>query len=261
MFGLKAWQRRRVLRKYPIPEALWRSEVLSLPVFDRLGPEQLVRLRQLAVLFMYEKSFEVASDFRLDDARCLRVAALAALPVLGLDIDWYDNFHSVVLYPGEFLAEREEHDEGGVVHTRRVALSGEAWDRGPVLLGWTEVADSGYCDGWNVVVHEMAHKLDMQRGGGADGMPPLHPDMHPGEWIRAFTDAYEDMDRRVAAGEHTPIDPYCLENPAECFAVFSEYFFELPALLRAEYPEVYRQLALFYRQQPLDDALRVAVPV
>ena len=40
------------------------------------------------------------------------------------------------------------------------------------------------------------------------------------------------------------------ELPSEFFAVTSEVFFEDPLLLRQEYPEVYRQLALFYRQDP-----------
>ena len=36
----------------------------------------------------------------------------------------------------------------------------------------------------------------------------------------------------------------------EFFAVTSEMFFEWPHELKADYPEVYEQLALFYRQDP-----------
>ncbi|MBP5150737.1 zinc-dependent peptidase, partial [Pseudomonas protegens] len=49
----------------------------------------------------------------------------------------------------------------------------------------------------------------------------------------------------------TAIDPYAAENPAEFFAVTSEYFFSAPDLLVAAYPKVYAQLQLFYRQNPL----------
>jgi Mlc titration factor MtfA (ptsG expression regulator) len=48
----------------------------------------------------------------------------------------------------------------------------------------------------------------------------------------------------------TAIDPYAAENPAEFFAVLSEVFFEAPKVLLQQYPEVYRQLADFYRQDP-----------
>jgi hypothetical protein len=54
----------------------------------------------------------------------------------------------------------------------------------------------------------------------------------------------------VARGEPTAIDPYAAEHPAEFFAVLSEAFIESPAVVRAEYGEVYRLLAAFYRQDP-----------
>jgi len=47
------------------------------------------------------------------------------------------------------------------------------------------------------------------------------------------------------------IDPYAAENPAEFFAVTSEYFFSAPDVLHRAFPEVYAQLADFYRQDPL----------
>lgn len=54
----------------------------------------------------------------------------------------------------------------------------------------------------------------------------------------------------MARGEAGPIDDYGAESPGEFFAVLSEEFFERPVVLAAAYPEVYRQLALFYRQDP-----------
>jgi Mlc titration factor MtfA (ptsG expression regulator) len=54
----------------------------------------------------------------------------------------------------------------------------------------------------------------------------------------------------VRRGEDTPIDPYGAESPGEFFAVCSEAFFELPHLLQDQYPQVYAQLAAFYRQDP-----------
>ena len=39
-------------------------------------------------------------------------------------------------------------------------------------------------------------------------------------------------------------------NPAEFFAVATEAFFERPRALREKQPELYAQLAEFYRQDP-----------
>jgi hypothetical protein len=104
-------------------------------------------------------------------------------------------------------------------------------------------------EGYNVVIHECAHKLDM-RNGAPDGYPPLHRGMSAGDWTAAFTHAYEDLCTRIARGEEPPLDGYAAESPAECFAVFSEYFFEAPRRLRAVYPAVYEQLLRYYRQDP-----------
>ncbi|HET9663253.1 MAG TPA: zinc-dependent peptidase, partial [Burkholderiales bacterium] len=62
--------------------------------------------------------------------------------------------------------------------------------------------------------------------------------------------AYDDFGARLDRGEHLPTDGYAAENPAEFFAVMSEGFFETPEAIRSVYPEVYRQLAAFYRQDP-----------
>lgn len=78
--------------------------------------------------------------------------------------------------------------------------------------------------------------------------------MDAAAWAAAFEPAYADFCRRVdafdAGGAEPAIDPYAAESPAEFFAVLSEYFFELPDLLAAEYPAVYAQMARFYRQDP-----------
>ena len=46
------------------------------------------------------------------------------------------------------------------------------------------------------------------------------------------------------------IDAYAMEDDGEFFAVTSEYFFERPVSCFAEYPDVYRLLSAFYRQDP-----------
>ena len=140
-------------------------------------------------------------------------------------------------------------DEDGVAHHVREPMSGESWLTGPVILSWadTEQADTG--SGYNVVIHEFAHKLDMLNGD-ANGFPPLHADMSRAAWSGAFEAAYADFCERVDRRRHSRIDAYAAENPAEFFAVLSEAFFEIPVAVRGEYPEVYRQLAAFYRQDP-----------
>jgi Mlc titration factor MtfA (ptsG expression regulator) len=81
-------------------------------------------------------------------------------------------------------------------------------------------------------------------------MPPLHAGMSKRRWVEAMTAAFSDFQQRVDSGEQTPLDPYGAELPTEFFAVASEAFFEAPALLQSEYPDVYEQLRSFYCQDP-----------
>ena len=76
------------------------------------------------------------------------------------------------------------------------------------------------------------------------------------EWNVTFTQAYEDLRGKVRrlgkrAEKLLAIDPYAATDPAEFFAVCTEYFFEQPKVLKKEYPGVYGQLSLFYKQEPL----------
>lgn len=254
MWTLKDWRRRRILRRIHFPESLWRRVVADLPILERLDDTDLVRLRDLMILFLHEKSLETVGDWRLDDDSRLRIAAYACLPILNLGLDYYGDWVSVVIYPSGFRVRHEYLDNAGVMHYLDEVLAGESWQRGPLILSLQDVNDAGDLDGFNVVIHECVHKLDMLTGE-ANGFPPLHRGMRIEAWSRAFTAAYKDLCRRANAGLETALDPYAAESPAEFFAITSEAFFEIPGKLRAIYPEVYRQLAAFYRQDPERSAM------
>ncbi|HEX5048947.1 MAG TPA: M90 family metallopeptidase, partial [Gammaproteobacteria bacterium] len=170
----KNWRRRRVLARQSIPDELWREALAASASLARLSPPEMERLRELALLFLHEKRFEPAVGYAIDEPMRVRIAALAALPILELGLDYYDGFAAVVVHPDEFMVrDREIVDEDGVVHTGDDVLSGESWEQGPVVLAWAEVEASGRGEGYNVVAHELAHKIDMLNGE-ADGAPPLH---------------------------------------------------------------------------------------
>ncbi len=243
------WRRDRILRRFPLPDEPWRFTVARLPLLRGLSAEELERLRELATLFLHDKEVTPAADVSLTDETRMLIAAQACLPILNLGFDWYRDWVSVIVYPDEFVPRHEYQDEAGVIHVTRDPMIGESWQRGPVILSASDAARSGECDGVNVVIHELVHKLDMLNGE-PNGFPPLHPGMDAAEWSRTFGDAYRDFCDRVDAGEDTEIDPYGAESPGEFFAVLSEAFFEIPRTVLHVYPGVYRELAAFYRQDP-----------
>lgn len=245
----KAWRRRRILKRIRIPEDTWREAFSYLTFLRELSNEELERLRELATLFLHEKAIEGAAGLSLTEAMRLTIALQACLPILNLGLDWYAGWTSVIVYPTGFIPDREYTDETGIVHAERHALSGESWLRGPVILSWEDVVPADASDGYNLVIHEFAHKLDML-DGVANGLPPLHRGMSVSAWAEAFSQAYADFRATVDRDEETAIDPYGAEDPGEFFAVLSELFFTSPSVIQQTYPAVYHQLSAFYRQDP-----------
>lgn len=240
-----------------------------------LDSHEQAKLRSLSDAFIASKTFSGTHGLEVTGGMQLEIAAQAAILVLELGIDWYDGWSEVIVYPAQFAPEREVMDEAGVVHVTKDPMAGEAWLGGPVILSYEDVAMSGAEEtrvaGYNVVIHEFAHKLDM-RNGDPNGFPPLHAGMDPRRWKQAFAAAYEDFCARVDAAETLPddddmqdaldalpMDPYASESAAEFFAVASEAFFETPELLGPSYPAVYGQLKAFYRQDPGARLARAAI--
>lgn len=246
---LRSWREDRRLRQMQISPAQWQAALGDWPVYQRYGSAQRARLHDLAGRLLLRKHLVAVNGAELDDLLRLRIAGMAVVPILELGLDWYDRWQTLILYDGPFVAEHNWEDEYGIVHHEVSERSGEAWERGPMVLSIDDVWQSGRGDGYNVVIHELAHTLDM-RDGAANGAPPLHPGMDAAAWQRDMQAAWDDLAQRAERGEELPLDDYALEDPAEFFAVLSETFFEQPDALRAAWPAVYRQLVQFYRQAP-----------
>jgi Mlc titration factor MtfA (ptsG expression regulator) len=247
----RAWIR-YLLHRHAIAHGLWVDVTEKLPVLQGMSAVEKAHLRELTTLFLHEKRFVGVQGLQLTDAMCLTVATQACLPALSFGMGCLSGWIDIIVYPGAFRISRDEMDMAGIVHHQERALVGESWSRGPLVLSWEDVErDShGAQPGRNVVIHEIAHKLDMLNGP-ADGFPPLHYRMPITEWTSALSAAYESLVQRVEHHHRVCIDPYAATSPAEFFAVISEYFFCAPEVLSIHFAAVYRQLELYYRQSTL----------
>ena len=253
--ALRRRRAERTLARRAIPDDLWALTLARYPFLARRRPEDLQRLRDLATLFLARKEFASPEGMQVTDEMAVAVAAQACLPVLELGLAWYDGFVGIFMHPDVVQVRRERIDEIGVVHEYDETLAGEAMDGGPLMLSWRDVAESGESAEWgyNVVIHEFAHVIDL-RDGVADGIPPL-PDRAAREcWAVTLQAHYEQHRDDVDDGVDTLLDPYGAEGPDEFFAVASEAFFVAPQDLRAEHAGLYDLLAGFYRQDPATTA-------
>jgi len=244
------WLRRRPAPA--VPEALWRAVLAQFPFLAARPAADVAGLRALAAQFLAGKEFHGANGFVITDEVALSIAAQAVLPVLRLGLRWYDDFVGIVVHPGEVLARRTAIDEVGVVHHYDEVLSGEAMDRGPVMLAWSDVAGAGAAaeEGYNVVIHEFVHKIDM-RDGAPDGCPPLASAAARRQWLAVMQSEYEAFRERVViaqrfGGDPTWLDPYGAESIDEFFAVACEAFFVNRRRFEAEFPGLAPMLDRFF---------------
>jgi Mlc titration factor MtfA (ptsG expression regulator) len=246
---IRRWRMRRILRRHPIPHNIWQNVTRRLVVLSGLDAVQMAHLRELTTWFLHSKAINGAQGLEVTLAMRVAVAAQACLLILNLDIDCFDNWVEIILYPGAFRVKHEQVDAIGLVHNEPRDLTGESWLRGPVVLSWDDVERDSFQfrPGHNVVLHEFAHKLD-GLNGVTNGMPPLRRGMSRERWSEDFNRAYDALRLQAASGGPSCINPYAATRPAEFFAVASEYFFTAPEILKSCYPGVHRQLTLFYRQ-------------
>jgi Mlc titration factor MtfA (ptsG expression regulator) len=252
---VQAWRRRaeaRALARRPIPDDLWKRTLKRYPFLQRRDPRDLAELRRLTSLFLDRKEFSAAGGLRLRNDIAVAIAAQACLPVLRLGLDRYDGFVGIVVHPDAVVARRHHVDDTGVVHEYDETLAGEAMERGPVMLSWQDVRSAGRhgAAGYNVVIHEFAHVLDLA-DGASNGTPALPPDLPAAEWAQVMGHEFEAFQHRLAAGDELSLDAYGAQGEDEFFAVASESFFVAPGPLKAQHPALYRVFSRFYRQDPL----------
>lgn len=227
----------------------------------------------------------------LDDAKRLTIGVQAAWMLAGLGLDplrdaIFPNVSTLILYPGAYWNSLPQTGPGGVVTEGRLNL-GEAHHgpgfshNGPVLLSWPDVLSGAQASahviqpqptlggggadgsmsvdarelrarGHNVVLHELAHKIDML-DGMVDGTPPLPPGAQAcakgARWRDVMTSSFNQLRADASRGRPTILDTYGAQNPAEFFAVCVELFFMQPVVMRWRHPELFEVLACVFKQQ------------
>ncbi|HDY83333.1 MAG: hypothetical protein DRR04_11520 [Gammaproteobacteria bacterium] len=253
----------RRLRKRHIPAPTWFDIEQRDPLLARFGHRERLKLRILASEILWRKTFSPVRGMILTEAIKAYLATRIAIVIYALEtpgrstaLDWLRNWRELIVYPSAFSPHRQPitpiggNPLGLVLHTDPVE-QGETSYQGPLVINWQDARPHALrqipCQ---VLIHELAHKLDML-DGSSNGHPPLHASMDQQLWHDTFQAAYIHLNRRVKMGRKPGLNPYAATNPAEFFAVCSEYFFASPGRLHAIYPQVYKQLSLFYRQQPL----------
>lgn len=253
IFRVVFWPRLRLSRieKQTFPEPWQQTLIDRLPFVAKLPITDQKQLQLLIKIFLADKTFYGCAGQEIDDDIRVTVAAQACLLVLNQGRTPYPDLESILVYPSTFVATREVANELGLVSTNHIAMLGESWSQGKVVLAWDNVKKGvmNLQDGQNVVLHEFAHQLDHE-SGSTNGAPVLSTRGAYRSWAHSFSEEFEELQKDAARGRHSLMDHYGATNPAEFFAVATETFFERPKEMASHHQELYQQLKNYYKLDP-----------
>lgn len=253
-FGLWHLSKRRTRAKLLAMPLSYHQRVIiaqQVPLIQKLPFELHSNLEGKINLFLHQIKFIGCNGLDVTQEMRLSIAAQACLLVVNSDT-WYKHLQTILIYPSAFKSRGKKHD-GYVVTERETVRLGESWARGPVVLSWehSEQGALNDTDGHNVVLHEFAHQID-DLSGYTDGAPVLTRGHSLFEWERVFVEAYERHVQNIQKEHKTVIDAYGAQGQEEFFAVSVEVFFEKPADLKREEPDIYVQLSEFFQMDPVN---------
>jgi Mlc titration factor MtfA (ptsG expression regulator) len=247
----KKWRRKRIAKRY-FPLEWLGIVTTNVRFYHKLPPADKEELRRHILIFLAEKHFVGCGGLEITDEIKVTIAAQACMLLLHRKTDYYPGLNSILVYPAAYVAKETRHLPGGIVAEGFDVRLGESWRRGSVVLSWDDVRRDAadIHDGHNVVFHEFAHQLDSSAGRG-DSSEVLQRRSAFIAWARVLHDNYQRLQRDVDRNRPTLLRSYAAENPAEFFAVATEYFFERPKDLHKIYPDLYQELKKFYNQNPI----------
>lgn len=238
----------------------WEDVASRLHHWTDLDDAEQERLAALTEWLVATRHWEAARGFALTQEVVVTIAVNASLLVLDLDRRAYRDVRAVVVHPRTVVLRGPRTTAvPGVVTDAPQRVLGHAQDRrGPVVLSWEAVGRDlrRPWRGHNVVLHELAHKLDAV-GGRLDGTPEIADRALREEWARVATSTYRRL-RRDPPASGAALRPYAGHSPSELFAVATEAFFEHALGLEDQEPALYGALRSYYGQDTAARARRRA---
>ena len=244
-------RRRSRIRKKAFPSEWWEIIDRNVPFISYLGLSERMELEGHVLILLSEKRFEGAAGLKITDEVRVTIASQACILLLHRKTDYYPGLYSIIVYPHSYMASHRVPLGRGVITEEMQARLGESWTKGAVVLSWDDVRSGAadIHDGHNVVLHEFAHQLDGQ-DGTMNGAPVLSNHLMYESWARVLGREYERLKNDTKLGRATFLNKYGSTNPAEFFAVATEFFFEKPHQLKQQLPQLYDELRLYYKQDP-----------
>jgi len=234
-FSLKHPFKRAKAVKKQFPQD-WKNYLSTFSLFYRnLDNNAKMRFERDIQIFLSDFSVGGVQRQEVDEEVKLLVASAIATLLHGRPF-WEPPIQDgVVIYPGQRFDRHYQTGKGNI--------AGQASHKGPMILteGALKESFSRPHDGYNVVIHELAHYFDLE-DGRAEGIPAARLGLK--KVIKWRTLISKEWNKTFQGQSF--LNGYAGTNEAEFFAVATESFFEKPWELKTNNPELYSALKDFF---------------
>ncbi|TXH20323.1 MAG: peptidase [Chitinophagaceae bacterium] len=170
------------------------------------------------------------------------IAAAAIIPIFHFKNWEYKNLDEVLVYPHSFSSAFSLEGDGRNV----IGMVGTGPMERTMILSKPDLR-AGFSDPLsksNTAIHEFVHLID-KSDGSTDGLPSvLLEHQYAMPWLSYINTTIQAIEK----GD-SDINPYAQTNPAEFFAVVSEYFFKRPELLQEHHPQLFELLETIFKNK------------
>lgn len=202
--------------------------------YARLGEEDKRRFEEKFEKFLSQVKITGASA-EVEDLDRTLIGAAAVIPVYFIR-DWeYINLREVLVYPGHFNTDFEQHG-----HDRTIAgMVGSGDMQNVMIVSKWELRQNfiNTNSNRNMAIHEFVHLID-KMDGTLDGIPEI---LLERKYVPQWQQLLNETMAQIRRGE-SDIDAYAATSAVECFAVVAEYFFEQPELFGKNHPKLHEML-------------------
>ena len=235
-------QKRKTVIPHHIPVQIREILAARVPYYIRLPENKKTVFEERAKQFLRKVKITGVKTLVEDTDRVL-IAASALIPIFNFPNWEYKNLHEVLLYPGAFNHDFEQ--EG---YNRNITgMVGNGAMNDVMILSQAELRQA-FINPYSIsnpAIHEFVHLVD-KLDGEIDGIPQAIMDQkYVLPWLRLMQHEIQQIRDNLSG-----INPYGATNEAEFFAVVAEYFFEQPALLQQNHPQLFELLEKIFKPHP-----------
>jgi hypothetical protein len=246
-------RRRAKLLSEPFPTIWYEHLRKNVALYSALPGDKQTLLRDMMWVFVVERRWEGCGGLSITEEIKVTIGAQACVLLLGMEHDYFSQVPTILVYPTTFQAVEGRPVGDAAVLEVEVAMWGQAWKRGPVILAWEGVLADGRNPGpgRNIVIHEFAHQIDFESVWPHRSTPESLRVLG-NRWKEVMTSEYNRLVTDSDKGRPTLLDHYGATKAAEFFAVATECFFGQPRQLRHRHAQLYDLLRDLYGQDPAE---------